>query len=139
MSKPKHEWERVHLNPTLNGVSDEPKYFDVWTYFRRCNTCGRIEEIDHDAIVYEDNGDDHMLDGWFITFDGDTDKCEQEVTIGYHIYWNEDGSKRRVELHNSPGSYNAKNFIPPFTQEEFLGDIVTEDVLQEYYKGDNNG
>ena len=139
MSKPKHDWKRVHLNPTLNGVGDNPKYWDVWTYFRRCNTCGRIEEIDHDAIVYEDNGDDHRLDGWFVTFDGDTDKCEQEVTIGYHIYWNEDGSKRRVELHNSPGSYNAKNFIPPFTQEEFLGDIVTEDVLQEYYKGDNNG
>jgi len=138
MSKPKHNWERVHLNPELNGVGDSPRYWDVWTYFRRCTNCGRIEEIDHDGMVTEDNGDEYRLDGWFITFVGDTDKCEQEVTIGYHVYWN-DGDKRYVELQDSPGSYNAINFIPPFTQEEFLADIVTDDVLQEYYnKGDSN-
>jgi hypothetical protein len=136
MSKPKHNWEVVGINPIHNGESDHSKYFDIWTHFQRCTNCGRVEEVDYDGTHIPEPQDDneYMYDGWFVTFDGDTDKCEQEVTVGYHIYWNEDGSKRRVELHNSPGSYAAKNFIPPFTQEEFLGDLVTEDVLREYYQ-----
>jgi len=133
MNKPKHNWETVHLNPEINGVGDSPRYWDVWTHFQRCTNCGRIEEVDYDGLVTEPNGDEHMLDGWFVTFVGDVDKCEQEVTIGYYVYWN-NGDKRYVELQDSPGSYNAINFIPPFTQEEFLADIVTDEVFQKYYE-----
>jgi len=149
MSKPKHNWEVVGINPIHNGVDPDTnkwrKYFDIWTHFQRCTNCGRVEEIDWDAthIPDDDEVGEYMYDGWFVTHPGDIDKCEQEVTIGYHIYYVSDsGWTRRVEMHNSPGHYSADNVKPPFTQEEFLGDLVTEDVLTAYYKeryGNNNG
>ena len=141
MSKPKHNWERVYIKPELNGVDpdtgDARKYFDIWTQFQRCTNCGRVESVDVDGthMPDEDDAEEYQDDGWFVTFDGDTDKCEQEVTIGYNIYWVEDsGWSRRVEVHNSPASYSSKNCIPPFTIEEFLSDLVTEEVASVYWR-----
>jgi hypothetical protein len=144
MNKPKHNWEFVSINPELNGVDPDTnewrKYFDIWTRFQQCTNCGRVEEVDRDAthIPEDGDGDEYMYDGWFVTHPGDTDKCEQEVTIGYHIYYVEGkGWDKRVEMHNSPGHYSADKFIPPFTQEEFLGDLVTQDVSNAYWRKRN--
>ena len=135
MRKPKHEWEDVYINPELNGVDPDTneirRYFDPWSHFRRCITCGRVEEIDYDAICDIDD-QEYRLDGWFVTYTGDTSKCYQQPTIGYHVYF--DKTIPTVKLRNGISMYASYAQNNGKDIQELLNDLVTEDVWSNYYK-----